>query len=68
MKLFRAVLAVVLVGLLAALLTSFVSQPERYLSTWRYQLKNDIARGDEAAIEYYEENYLAKGIYLFNEN
>ncbi len=59
---------ILLVVLLAMVLTSFVSQPERYISTWRYQLKCDIDRGNEAAIEYYEDNYTSKGIYLFNEN
>lgn len=47
------------------LLTSFVKHPEQYISTWRYQLQCDIENGDESAIEYYERNYLANGINLF---
>ena len=54
-------------GLLVLLLTGFVKYPEKYLSTWRYQLKCDIERGDEAAIEYYQTNYVANGIHLFGE-
>ena len=68
MKGLKTLAILVLVALLAFLLTSFVNQPERYLSTWRYQLQNDIERGNEDAIEYYEDNYLSKGIYLFGEN
>ena len=68
MKAIKTLAILILVALLTFLLTSFVSQPERYLSTWRYQLKCDIERGNEDALKYYEENYTSKGVYLFNEN
>ena len=42
--------------------------PEKYLTTWKYQLKNDIINGNEAAIRYYNNNYIAKGVILFDEN
>lgn len=41
-----------------------ISYPEKYLTTWRYQLKNDIKQGDEKAIQYYEDTYKSKGIVL----
>ena len=41
--------------------------PEKYLSTWRYQLKLKIDSGDEAAIEYYNSNYVERGVYLYGE-
>lgn len=40
--------------------------PECYITTWKYQLKNDIARGDKVAIEYYESRYVANGRTLFD--
>ena len=54
-------------AVIVMLLTGFMKYPEKYLSTWRYQLQCDIEQGDEAAIEYYETNYLANGITLFEE-
>lgn len=41
-----------------------ISYPEKYLTTWRYQLKVDINQGDEEAIKYYEATYKSKGIVL----
>ena len=61
-------LMVVAIVFIAVVLVGFAKYPEVYLSTWRYQLKNDIDRGDEMAIEYYNENYVANGIYLFGEH
>ena len=63
----RTILALIVLGLLMLLLTSFVKYPEQYLSTWRHQLQCDIEAGDETAIEYYQTNYLANGITLFGE-
>ena len=40
--------------------------PEMYLSTWKYQLRNDVRAGDPDAVEYYERVYLANGIKLFD--
>lgn len=61
------ILAMLVIGLLMLLLTGFVKYPEKYLSTWRYHLQCDIENGDEAAIEYYQTNYVANGINLFGE-
>ena len=57
--------------LLVLVVTGFavdvVRFPECYMPTFRYQLKNDIARGNEQAIEYYENTYIANGRVLFEE-
>ena len=42
--------------------------PEQYFTTWKYQLKNDLANGNVDAINYYNSNYVAKGKYLFGED
>ena len=63
----KAFLGLVIAVVFAVLLTGFVKYPEKYLSTWRYQLKCDIEQGDEDAIRYYETNYVANGIDLFGE-
>ena len=57
---------------IAALITigwmtvEFIQYPEAYLTTWRYQLKLDIERGNQEAIEYYQKNYLDKGRKLWD--
>jgi hypothetical protein len=46
-------------------LISFCKYPEKYITTWKYQLQQDIARGDKEAIDYYETVYLQNGQTLF---
>ena len=43
-----------------------ISYPEMFSTTLKYQLKNDLKRGDELAIEYYQNTYVANGIELFD--
>lgn len=50
-----------------ALLIDFCRFPECYLTTWKYQLKNEIDAGDEEMIEYYNNAYVKHGRYLFGE-
>lgn len=44
----------------------FCMYPEKYLSTWKYQLKQDIEAGNQQAIEYYQKNYLERGEKLWD--
>ena len=44
----------------------FFCFPECYIPTWKYQLQNDIAAGDELAVAYYENTYLSNGRILFD--
>lgn len=43
----------------------FLCYPEKYITSWKYQLKNDILNGNEEMIEYYETRYLKNNIELF---
>lgn len=61
------VVSIVLVVLLAIMMVELVNYPEKYLSTWRYQLYQEIQAGDQEAIEYYQKNYLDKGIELWED-
>ena len=61
------ILSIVLIILLVLMTVQFISYPEKYLSTWRYQLYQDIQAGNQEAIEYYQKNYLDKGIKLWEE-
>lgn len=56
----------VVIGFMALLFTyNFIKYPEIYITTWRYQLQNDLKSGDEAAIEYYQRVYINSGKELF---
>lgn len=61
------VLSIALIILLVIMTVQLINYPEKYLSTWRYQLYQEIQAGDQEAIEYYQKNYLDKGIKLWEE-
>lgn len=49
------------------IIIDFFRFPDCYLSTWRYQLKNEIKAGNQQSIEYYQNNYIAHGRCLYND-
>lgn len=46
---------------------SFFKYPEKYMTTWKYQLENKLAKGNQEAIQYYNETYIANGKRLFGD-
>ena len=64
-KFVRFILIVLSLCFIFGLTVDFVRFPECYISTWRYQLENDIKAGDREKIDYYEKNYIANGRELF---
>ena len=52
---------IIIISCSILLFIEFLSYPEKYLTTWKYQLKQDIKVGNQQAIEYYQNNYLEKG-------
>lgn len=50
-----------------ALTIDFLKYPECYLTTWKYQLKNDIKAGNQEMIDYYNRTYVANGRILFDD-
>ena len=65
-KMKRLIVLVAIIGGVC-LMIDFFRFPECYSAKWRYQLENDIAMGDEVAIEYYNRVYVANGRTLFND-
>lgn len=59
--------SIALIILLVIMAVQLINYPEKYLSTWRYQLYQEIQAGDQEAIEYYQKNYLDKGIELWED-
>lgn len=43
----------------------FIRFPECYLTTWKYQLKNEIAAGNQEMIDYYNHVYVKNNRILF---
>ena len=41
--------------------------PEKYITTTKYHLRNDLLRQDAEAVEYYQKAYLDKGVELFDD-
>ena len=66
-RLFTSLLVLTLIIFCIGLYVDFVRFPDKYLTTWKYQLKNEIASGDEKAIAYYNRVYTSNGINLFED-
>lgn len=66
-RLFASLIALTLIITCIGLYVDFVRFPDKYITTWKYQLKNEIASGDQKAIDYYNKHYTSKGIYLYGE-
>ena len=67
-KFARFIAIVVCVALMATVLVDFLRFPECYISTWKYQLHNDLVQEKEDAVKFYEENYVQNGRDLFGDN
>ena len=64
-KFARFLVGIITVGVLTGLAVDVIRFPEWYISTWKYQLQLDIEAGNQNAIEYYENTYIANGRELF---
>lgn len=43
----------------------FIRFPECYLTTWKYQLRNEIRQGNQEMIDYYNHVYVKNNRILF---
>lgn len=66
-KFIMFILSIIMLGSILLLTIDFFRFPECYLTTWRYQLKNDILSGNQEMIDYYNNTYVANGRILFDE-
>ena len=66
-RLFTSLLILTLIITFTACITDFMRFPDKYITTWKYQLKNDIQSGDVEAIAYYNRVYKSNGINLFED-
>ena len=66
-KLISRVVMLLVIFLMVRMTVSFAKYPEQYMTTWRYQLENDLKKGNQDAIEYYNDTYVANGKQLFGD-
>lgn len=64
-KLAVAIIIICLIVFTTYILVDFVKYPEQYITTWKKALNDDLANGNEKAIEYYNDTYVSNGKYLF---
>ena len=64
---YKTVLVLLVVVPLLTMYVDLCKYPEKYLTTWRYQLHNEIRSGNQESIDYYNRVYVANGIKLFEE-
>jgi hypothetical protein len=62
----KKILAILIVIISIFTVVDVIRFPECYISTWKYQLQNDIEAGDQEAIEYYNETYVKNNRILFD--
>ena len=67
MEKIKTIIAIVAIIGLCCFMVDLARFPECYLTTWRYQLENDIKQGNAKAIEYYNRVYVDNGRTLFND-
>lgn len=66
-RLFISLLLLISIITFTAYTIDFMRFPDKYITTWKYQLENEIASGDQEAIDYYNKHYTSKGVYLYGE-
>lgn len=67
MKILKFIFGIIVLFITLKMGVDLAQHPEKYSTTLKYQLKNDILAGDSDAIQYYNENYVNQGIKLYNE-
>ena len=66
-RLFISLLLLISIITFTAYTIDFMRFPDKYITTWKYQLENDIQSGDVEAIAYYNRVYKSNGINLFED-
>ena len=65
-RFFTSLLILTLIIACMGLYVDFVRFPDKYITTWKYQLKNEIASGDQKAIDYYNRGYANRKLKPFD--
>lgn len=66
-RLFVSTMTIIMTVTFLRFTVDFMRYPDKYITTWKCQLQNEINAGDAESIEYYQTNYIDKGVCLFGE-
>lgn len=55
MNILRRIITIVALVFILSIIIDFFRFPDCYITTWKYQLHNEILSGDAESIEYYQE-------------
>ncbi len=61
----KLVITLVVLAIIYAPVLHIAKNVELYSTTAKYHLQLDVENGNQTAIDYYEQNYVSKGIELF---
>lgn len=61
------VMSVIFIAMLITVI-NIATYPEMYVMPWQKDLKEELANGNQVAIKYYNDKYVAKGKLLFGDD
>lgn len=66
-KFITNIISFIFVSITIFMIIDFLRFPECYITTWKYQMENEIKSGNQEMINYYNNTYIANGRILFDE-
>lgn len=67
-KFFKNLVTLIFVLFMAVMFLDLFVHPEKYSTTYKYQLQNELEAGKPEAVTYYNKKYKSKGINLFGKS
>ena len=67
-KLTSFAVILIILSLFTCLIADFIIYPECYITTWKYQFKNEILNGNKDSIDLYENIYVKNNRDVFKDN
>ncbi len=61
------IISFVFISITIFMIIDFLRFPECYITTWKYQMENEIKSGNQEMIDYYNNTYVANDRILFDE-
>lgn len=65
--LIKLTLCAIAIVIMTTLAIDIIRYPECYITTWKYQLQQEIKKGDVDALDYYNSTYIANNRCLYEE-
>ena len=65
-QILKDIFSIIIILLMFVMCFDIITHTEKYSDGMKYQLENKIKAENQEAIEYYNNNYLSKGVQLFD--